>query len=46
MINDYIVSVYIDSENRAIVYFDKFDLHVFGTIWNMNQSLAKKLTNS
>jgi len=43
----YIVSVYMDSENRAIVYsdkfdlhvFDKFDLHVFGklTILNLNQ---------
>jgi len=36
----------MDSENRAIIYFDKFDLHVFGTIWNLKQSLAKKLTNS
>ena len=27
----------MDSENRAIVYFDKFDLHVFGTILNLNQ---------
>jgi len=25
-------SVYMDSENRAIVYFDKYDLHVFGAI--------------
>ena len=33
----------MDSENHAIVYFDKFDLHVFSTIWNLNQSLAKKV---
>jgi len=31
----------MDSENRALVYFDKFDLHVFSTIWNLNQSLEK-----
>jgi len=31
----------MDSENHTIVYFGKFDLHVFGTIWNLNQSLAK-----
>jgi len=31
----------MDSENRAIVYFDKFDLHAFDTVWNLNQSLAK-----
>jgi len=35
------VSVYIDNKNPAVVYFDKFDLHVFGSIWNLNQSLSK-----
>jgi len=38
---NYIVSVYMDSGNRALVYFDKFDLHVFGIILNLKQSLAK-----
>ena len=31
----------MDSQNCAVVYFDKFDLHVFGTIWNLNHSLAE-----
>jgi len=35
----------MDSENCAIVYSDKFDLHVFGTIWIEPES-GKKLTNS